>query len=64
MSQSGRPASGQLTLQRGGEEIVLAPASDRLTTRLTSPEAVEALRAVVSPVAVRPVARGDRKSVV
>ena len=59
MSQSGRPASGQLTLQRGGEEIVLAPASDRLTTRLTSPEAVEALRAVVSPVAVRPVARGQ-----
>ena len=36
MTQGGSRASGRLTLQRGGEEILLAPAGDRLTTRLTS----------------------------
>ncbi len=52
-------ASDWLTLQRGGEEVLLAKVADRFTTRLTSPEAVQSLAAMFHAVAHRPVARGQ-----
>jgi len=56
---NGTGAGGRTTLQRGGEEILLAKVNDRFTTRLTTPEAVESLQALLQPLAVRPVARGQ-----
>lgn len=57
-SSGGRPGQ-QLTLQRGGEEMLLVALGDRFTTRLTTPDAVETLRGQIEPLAVRPVARGQ-----
>ena len=48
-----------ITLQRGGEEVLLTKLSDRFTTRLTTPDAVAELASQWQPVAVRPVARGQ-----
>lgn len=56
---NGDATGRQLTLQRGGEEMLLVAVRDRFTTRLTQPDAVTDLQALLSPVAVRPVARGQ-----
>lgn len=48
-----------LTLQRGGEELLLVKVGDRFTTQLTDPDAFDSLRSVVNPLAVRPVGRGQ-----
>jgi len=58
MTNSGG-AGRQLTLQRGGEEMLLTPVGDRFTTRLVSPDGVADLRTLVEPIAVRPVAQGQ-----
>jgi subtilisin family serine protease len=55
-SDQSRPG---LILQRGGEELLLSRVSDRFTTRLTEPTAVDELRSLITPLAVRPVARGE-----
>lgn len=57
MSQAGE--ANQVTLQRGGEEMLLQPVSDRFTTRLTRPDALSELQLVINPIAVRPVAQGE-----
>lgn len=59
MSNRNGSARAGLTLQRGGEEFLLTKVSDRFTTQLSNPEAVDALRSVVQPLAVRPVGRGQ-----
>lgn len=48
-------------LQRGGEELRLQQLGDRFTTRLVSadPAALDALRPIIQPLAVRPVAQGQ-----
>lgn len=59
MSGSNSNSAEMLTLQRGGEEILLRKAEDRFTTRLTTPDALESLQILLAPEAVRPVARGQ-----
>lgn len=56
---NGNGAGRRLILQRGGEEMLLLPVSDRLTTRLRQPDSLAAVRSLIEPVAVRPVARGQ-----
>ncbi|MEO0986814.1 MAG: S8 family serine peptidase [Cyanobacteria bacterium J06639_14] len=59
MSSNNSDRAKALTLQRGGEEILLSKVADRFTTRLTTPEAITDLQTVLDPVAVRAVARGQ-----
>ncbi|NER81731.1 MAG: S8 family serine peptidase, partial [Leptolyngbya sp. SIO1D8] len=59
MSSQDSGSAGGLTLQRGGEEVLLVKVSDRFTTQLTSPDAITSLQAVLEPLAVRPVGRGQ-----
>ncbi|MEO0458036.1 MAG: S8 family serine peptidase [Cyanobacteria bacterium P01_A01_bin.114] len=53
------PGQEGVILQRGGEELRLEKIENRLTTRLVDPDQLSTLRAVVQPLAVRPVARGQ-----
>ena len=59
MSENNSNSIETLTLQRGGEEILLSKAADRFTTRLTTSEAIETLQTLFTPQAVRPVVRGQ-----
>ncbi|MGD1858788.1 MAG: S8 family serine peptidase [Leptolyngbyaceae cyanobacterium] len=59
MTNQGGRERQQLILQRGGEEMLLTVVGDRFTTRLTQPEALVAVRSLLSPIAARPVARGE-----
>ncbi|NEQ47400.1 MAG: S8 family serine peptidase [Leptolyngbya sp. SIOISBB] len=59
MTNRGEGSAPPLTLQRGGEELLLAALGDRFTTRLTTPTAIDQLRTLIEPVAVRSVARGQ-----
>jgi subtilisin family serine protease len=58
-SPANGPLDGGLTLQRGGEELLLEKVGDRFTTRLQDPAAIEALTAQLSPQSTRPVAQGQ-----
>lgn len=57
-NRSEEPAQPSI-LQRGGEEMALTRLSDRFTTRLTHPAAIDPLQTLIEPVAVRTVARGQ-----
>ena len=57
-NRGNRPESG-LILHRGGEELLLSRVGDRFTTRLTEPTAVEEVRSLITPLAIRPVAQGQ-----
>ncbi|MBE7383618.1 MAG: S8 family serine peptidase [Leptolyngbya sp. SIO1E4] len=59
MSGDDSGAAAALTLQRGGEELLLSKVADRFTTQLTTPDALTPLQARFNPLAVRPVARGQ-----
>ncbi|HEY9889675.1 MAG TPA: hypothetical protein V6D02_14815, partial [Candidatus Obscuribacterales bacterium] len=59
MSNQGAAEADGLTLQRGGEELLLTKVSDRFTTQLAQPGAVAALQTLIQPVAMRPVAQGQ-----
>lgn len=54
-----RPGRQGLILQRGGEELQLEKALDRLTTRLDSPTDLPPLQTALNPTAVRSVALGQ-----
>lgn len=54
-----RPGQEGLILQRGGEELRLEKVSDRFTTQLRDPGDLAAVQALVQPLQVRPVARGQ-----
>jgi subtilisin family serine protease len=53
------PQETGLTLQRGGEELLLDKVTDRFTTQLRDPAAVETLAQRLQPDAYRPVAQGQ-----
>jgi hypothetical protein len=53
------PLDGGLTLQRGGEELLLEKVGDRFTTRLQDAAGMAALTAQLHPHSTRPVAQGQ-----
>ncbi|MGD1908646.1 MAG: S8 family serine peptidase [Leptolyngbyaceae cyanobacterium] len=58
-SMDAGPAQVGLTLQRGGEELLLEKARDRLTIRLSDASSLDVLQAQIQPQWVRPVAQGQ-----
>lgn len=53
------PDFANLTLQRGGEELLLTKVGDRLTTRLRAASGLSQVQQQLHPIAYRPVATGQ-----
>jgi len=53
------PGAWGMTLQRGGEELLMEKVPDRITTALLSPTALAELRQQITPLEVRAVALGQ-----